>query len=706
MAAQPATAKKQDSSDARATRIDSQAADLAEFLRQYSPTQQTAARDILKNRYRIELSSPLPALDSRNAKAYAATDTEDSAAQLYALVCRHGTYQRQRAMQALKDFRHPNVLPLIDFGVMHLSQPQEDRLVIIHQRPSGKKLSQLINEVKEPLGDYFLSRQLVAPIASAIHELSQIGITHGLINPEKIYFSDRPILGECVSEPCGLSQPFYFETVDRMQALPYAKGEGSSAVDFYALAVLMLLIQLGVDHVKNLPPPTLAHRILREGAINVLIGPRDTSELFYDLYKGMLGQQSDDRWNYRYVKSWLEGKRYNVLVPPVPVEATRPFDFAGFQVTNRRELAHLLFQSWDEITEIVLHGHLQQWVAVSVRDKEASESVARIAKSISQINRKNEAQLFEQLMRVLILFDPDSPIRIGNLAFHVDGIDSLCAELIQQNDEKSLQLLSKFIEYDMVAFWTETQMGALEKEIPEHIDFFLKKLEKMRGYMRNTGFGFGVERMLYDLNLHIPCLSPLLAKYHVTNLKELVFSLDAQAPRLCNEHDPIDRHIAAFCAGRLALLHEVRLHELVSVPSLAASRTLMALRLLSASQQRASVSELYGLSHWIGLRLMPALVVIKSNTLKSELSKIISEHAREGYLPSMADVMINGSYATADQSSFHSAKETYRRTTLQIDAYRKHHLLEERTNHLAHSLSKLLAYGAFVLTLIIVLRHG
>ncbi len=58
------------------------------------------------------------------------------------------------------------------------------------------------------------------------------------------------------------------------------------------------------------------------------------------------------------------------------------------------------------------------------------------------------------------------------------------------------------------------------------------KLERLRSIIRNAGLGFGIERMLYDLNPDMPCQSPLFAQWHVATLPALLKQLDRLAPAL------------------------------------------------------------------------------------------------------------------------------------------------------------------------------
>ena len=326
------------------------AAKIEEYLRRYSPSAGDTTRDILNGRYRIELSTPLPEFDSKTARAYAATDLTDSTQVIIAEVCIAGSTQRQRVIDLLVPINHPHILSVVAAGPVALSRPDEERFVIFHQRPAGQKLSEFLAKQPAPLNPHFLCDRIIAPLAAALQQFSDLGIAHGTVNPDNIYITDSATLGPCVAAPCGFSQPFYYEPLERMQAMPGGKGEGTTAQDYYALAVVTLYALFGPQHFAHLTPDYLIRLILREGASDALTRQRDMPEIFQDFFRGMLCPNSADRWNWNEIKPWIGGKRYNVL-SPAPVEAMRPFEFGEIQAMTRRELVHILVTDWDKMAE-------------------------------------------------------------------------------------------------------------------------------------------------------------------------------------------------------------------------------------------------------------------------------------------------------------------------------------------------------------------
>lgn len=676
---------------------------LSDFLRRYQRPEGEPRRDILEGRYQINLAEPLPEFDTKTARAYAATDMADSTRRFFALVCSHGTLQRYHVIQPLKNAPHVNLLPLMAAGVVALSQPQEERFVIIYERPLGKKLSQLLVESPGVVTDHFITRNIITPLASAIDHLSKMGIPHGSINPANIYFHETAVLGDCVSMPCGDNQPFYYEPVERMQALPAAKGEGISTQDYYALAVLTLQLLHGPGHFADFNPTALIGAILREGAYAVLTRNKENPEVFYDFLRGTLYQTPKDCWDYTQIKLWIEGKRFNMLVPPGPIPASRPFEFQDMEAGNRRELAHLLYTRFDLIAPILETGQLTQWVLTGLRNKELSDLISQAGKSALEAQGKKEVAYNEHIMRLLVLLDPEGPVRLGKLSFHIDGMETLCASLFMAKADTELQLLSRFIEFNAQNFVLEQRRKNPAYQVPSATNTTITKLDKLRVSIRNTSLGFGPERILYDLNPDMACQSRLFDGLNISNLPALLVKLDQLAPRLSNEQDPIDRHIAAFLASKLNIQYDIRLPELSGLPSLASNKAVIALHMLSLAQAKTGMIQLPGLTHWLGLRILPLLESIRSRVLRDHMKIMLISRAQSGSLTALAELIISGEYASADHQGFSDAWTAFQANAVQINSYRKGENIEKTSQGLGLFLSKSFAYVAFFITLFIII---
>jgi hypothetical protein len=678
---------------------------LFEQLRRYDVSADAPLRDTLLDRYRIDTSAPLAELDTQSAKAFAASDTMDTERKLYALVCPVAKPLRYGAINKLKTASVPHMVQLVAAGVVTLSVPDEERFVVFFDRPAGVRLSEFLAKNQATISPEFICERIIAPLASSIQYLSSIEVPHGCINVNNIYMHQFATLGPCVTEPCGYSQPFYYEPLERLQALPAGKGNNNIGQDYYALAVTVLYIIFGPSHFAAFSTPNaLAKSILREGTYNAVTQMKNMPEVFYDFFRGMFSHNPEDRWEYPYIRNWLDGKRFHALTPAPPAEASRPFEFVGNEAHTRSELAHMLAQNWDNITEILLNGKLSQWVAASMRNKELADQITRIARTIGDLGSKNEAQLNDQLMRLLMILEPSAPFHIKSLAFHVDGQESLFAELYANKNNQELQLISHFIEFNAINDWIELQRKKPNYNMPSCVNNSVIKHDKIRPYIRAGGLGFGLERILYDLNPDMPCMSPLFQRMHVVTLSDLLKKLDALAPSLAKNQDPIDTHIAAFIASKLNINREIVLRELKPIPSLASHRIMIALYLFALAQNRTDSLRLPGLTHWLALRIIPILEPIQSRSIRLEIKSQIMDKVQTGYIQNLSQLVISGSYIASNNAGFKQAWNTYHQNEQKINNYRLSNTIEQQRIQFGHSLAKICAYFVMIVSLMLVLQ--
>lgn len=687
---------------------------LSGFLHGYIPaTTSNSEPDVIDGKYKIELNSPLANFTSKTATAYNAIDIKnpEKASSYVALVCETNTLQRTRIISTLINSPHPNIMVLIASGVVELSQPKEERFVIIYEKPKGEKLSKLIATTKNRPNFEFICQNIISPLATAIQHLSELGVSHGNINCDNIYYDIAgtvgAIIGPCTTEPCGFSQPFYYEPVERMQALPAGKGDGDSSQDFYALAVVVLHIIYGMNHFVEITENGLIRKILKEGAFSALTRNKDMLEIFYDFFRGLLSHNAHDRWGYKYLKAWLDGKRYNVMPTPPPQEAIRPFEFNDDVAYTRREVADIFFHNWQSVPEIFASGQLSTWVAISLRNKELNEYLLRTAKAVGSSAKKNDPYTNEQIMRAIAVFDHSGPVRLGKLSFHLDGINTLFADMIFTESNVELQSLMQFIELSMFHFVVGQKNKDTEKSAESEnsaIDAIFMKLDRLRSVIRNSGTGFGIERILYDLNPGMKCISPMLAGLHVSSLSSMLKALDKLAPQLSQNNDPIDKHIAAFIASHLNIQHEIHLTSLSAQPILAKNQVMIALKILAAAQQKSGISYLPGLTNWLALRILPLLDVIRSKTLKRKLVTMLSNAARSGSTQKMAEIIIESGYAQAEASAFQQAVQNFKQNANDIIYYNKKEMIEIHSRQLGARMAHYIALAALLFSFVISVR--
>jgi hypothetical protein len=191
----------------------------------------------------------------------------------------------------------------------------------------------------------------------------------------------------------------------------------------------------------------------------------------------------------------------------------------------------------------------------------------------------------------------------------------------------------------------------------------------------------------------------LLASVYANSLPSLLSHLDRLAPRLAKDADPIDAHIAAFIANRLGILHDIKLPELIPHPSLATHKGMMSLHLIATAQSRCGNLKLPGLCLLLAGKIMPALDIIKSRTLRSRLIEELQSRTQSGYTQLMAEAFIHSNYAVADVTGLVRASQTYHQNNHTIAYFKKEEVIEYKSSRLGFAIAKCLAYLLFAIVL-------
>jgi hypothetical protein len=246
----------------------------------------------------------------------------------------------------------------------------------------------------------------------------------------------------------------------------------------------------------------------------------------------------------------------------------------------------------------------------------------------------------------------------------------------------------------------------IAETVGSNLSAIFMRLDRLRSITRNTGLGFGPERVLYDLNPGMKCISPLLAGVHVSTLSSMLKELDKLAPRLSQTNDPIDAHIAAFIASHLNIQHEIYINSLSSHPELVKQPVMIALKILASAQSKTRINYLPGLTNWLALRILPLLDMIRSRTLKKKLLAMLANAARSGNIQKMADVIIESGYAQAETAAYMQAVRSFKQNAKNIVYYNKKEMIEIHSKQLGARMSHYIAIAALITSFIIAIRGG
>lgn len=615
---------------------------------------------LLAERYRIAPDQRLPQYDSPTAKAFVADDEKERASSLFALICGGELPPR---IDLLKDLSHnrPNgLLAPQGWGVIYWPPANEERFAIVFERPLGERVVPRSGEEIAAMNEDSLVRSVIRPLVPVLQELHRRHLTHRAIRADNLFFADpagvSTLLGECVSTPPGYGQPVIYETMERGLAPPIGRGPGTASDDLYAFGVLLMVLCLGHDICSDVPVQEIVNSKIGSGTYAALLGRERIPIPLLEPLRGLLCDNPDDRWTVEEMERWLEGRSMVPKQVMLPTKAQRALSFAGDDHMNLRTLAYAMAGDWDQAMALIQGNDLTQWVRRSLSNDVKTPAVLHAFTSIQGpggMTRTKDQILFH----ILLALDPIAPLRYKQLACTIDGFGAPLAAGFHEPEVRAIY--SEVILNKLPQYWLEAQPKA-RREYSS-----LKRLSiKLHSHLTRAGLAFGLERCLYYLNPGWPCQSPILKGRLVFELSGVLVALESIAEQ-GGGGDPVDAHIASFCAAKMKLVPEPVLRGL-AVEDDIQTKHLAMLGLLAEVQDLSGPQQLPALAAWFVDLLRPSIKSIHSVPYRSALEQELDRTTQNGNLHDLLGLIHNKMARHRDSLGFAQAKAIYGQAEAEI----------------------------------------
>lgn len=610
---------------------------------------------MLRDRYLIRSSHPLPDYSTPSAEAYVAEDKRDPNRALFALICKPELPPRSNVMRALKGVSSPGLMQLVEWGPMNWPPAGRQCMTVVYERPAGRRVMTSLRGDIPRIDEYQINKRVIEPFTSALKELDGRGVPHRSIRPTNMFFGDsngeRLCLGDCVTTPPAFDQPVLFETVESGMCTPIARGSGNHTEDFYAFGVTVALLLLGRNPLAGMTDDAILSAKIAQGSYNTLIGEERLPLPLIELLRGLLCDDGDQRWDVEDIDLWLSGRRMSPLQPRGEKRASRGFPFMGKEYFNGRDLSQAMAKSWDHAIPPVVEGKLELWLRRAVEDKEKANVVAEVVRMALNSSSDKKAATDLMMCKILILLDPSAPIRYKGFNAMPDGFGSaVAATMANRSDTK---LLTEIMLREVPKLWFE-----LRGEYQPDNSLMEANFRELRSYLTQTGIGFGLERCLYELNDSLPCQSSLVGEEYVVEVKELLPALNiAASKRGDGKSIPIDRHIAAFLGARMRSDIDRNLTMMNDGES--SSMMMATLNIYAVLQYRLGPESLPGLTGWMGAALTPVVASYHGREKRKALEKDIPKIVRKGSIVELYNLLENADERLRDEQEFQWAQAQY-----------------------------------------------
>lgn len=644
-------------------------AEVEEKVKAATDEEQKIVHDAVKNdgddcvatvdgRFRVFSHLPLPFLDMPNAKAYQAEDTSVHGRRVFAYVCRPDLPVRKDLIRLRAGSKVEGLLPLAGSGVAFWKPVQQRTFFLIYERPlggrvvMGKKFTPVLSKEEADLVSKW-----VRPLLVGINNLALRGLTHRAIRPDNLFYMDADktqiVLGDCISVPPAYDQPGVCETVPSMLCQPEGRGNGVIADDLYALGASLMWLGLGHNPVEGLSVQELAELKVRKGSYATIIGEERIALSLIELLRGLLSDSVEQRWDISSVQQWIDGRRLTPVQVKTGKSSQRPFIFNNQEFFSYCSLALAFFFNWDLAADAIRSERLMTWILRGFEDKQTAEAIAKTLEMAVVAFSQKERQDDFIVSRTCMLLNPEAPLHLRDWSFMPDALGYVMATaVLQGNDVKPL-----------IGIITT---GFLESWYSLKNDRILaQQVKAMQMALKKPDLGMGFERLLYETTEGLPCQSPLVKKYYVDDVRDLMEALESVSKKVDAKTEPVDRHIAAFLSVNFGKKLGEQISLLNSPKENVAAQGM--LNLYSTLQWTFGPDKLYGMCSWLGRHIAPIISNYHSLEKRKKLEKELPKYIRKGSLPDLYRFLDDKEERLSDMRNFDQARRDYAKIAEEID---------------------------------------
>ena len=617
----------------------------------------------LGERFEIHPDRPLPELRSPNAAGFVAIDRDRPTSSLFGLVCDAELPPRHEVLAALHGLRAEALLAPHDWGVIDWPATGRKHFAIIFDRPTGGRVVQSLTQAIEPMHEDELIHHVLPPLVASLRELLAAGFTHRAIRPTNLFWRDAAhralVFGECVSTPPAALQPIACETIESAMAMPAGRGNGTASEDLYALGVTIIFLLFGRNPVAALSDDQLLADKIGRGSYNALLRGERLNGAIVEALRGLLTDDPRERWNVQDLEMWLEGRRLSPKQPALVKRAARPFEFSGHAFFTARALAYAFSRDPVSAARALKAPDFEIWMQRSLCDEERSKMLAAALAEGHDVGLTGHDERL--VARVCVALDPAAPVRYKGFAAAIDGFGTALVAAFRGRG--SVQQIAEAMGGRLPQFWFSAQSGLKPELVP-----ILKSFERLRLHLEDRRPGFGIERIAYEMNSKLHCLSPAIEAEYVVEAGEVLAALERVSEKRTGDDFQIDRHLAAFIAARYRSSGTDWFDSLHSVD--ASQRALGALYLLARLQTFRGPAAVPALAQRLG-RQLPMVVDRYHNRsrrqrLKAELPKVVAK----GNLGDLLSFVDNASDRVRDLQGFQQALRDYNAIDRDLDLLR------------------------------------
>ena len=598
-------------------------------------------RFLLKERFEIDFSQPISWLDNNSARAFAVTDRIDINRRLFALICSKETSPRLSLLPYLKSIDNSALMKLVEFGTVNYIPEKSRNMALIYAMPTGGKVFEngiSTFDIKNNTEKFY---RFVLSLTGIIDNFKTLGITHRAIRPDNLYYrnSDRSeiVLGDCAASFPAYHQPPICETIESLDANPEARGDGGDKDDIYATGVTALCLAIGHEVLQGVSAPEMLRLKLRRGSYSLLSGDEKINNTFVSLLKGLLQDDPELRWNRSQIISSSEGKPIGYNQQTASPRPKRSLTISGEKVFMPNDIVYMLQSNIDEAYELISAGKITDWVKNGMEDEKLSMRIDSIVKQ----ERSGSIGKDTAVAKVCILLSPRMPIKYRDITFFPGGIAK--AVFLAMKNHQPLKNFIDIFSSDLVKMWYQEQDNLRSPG----------STTEFRVYIMRQEIGYGIERIIYDIDNDLPCISPLFGDDYVSSAPQVLKALDKASKDADITVPPYDRILIAYLRCKMGKKIDNIISDLNSVQE--EIRASAILHLYTSMQNKFGPAQLPELAKRLINFVKPVIHVYHNRKYQRYLEKELLKVYKSGKLYEIVELLENETALEKDRVDYAGA---------------------------------------------------
>ena len=674
--------------------------------------------NVIGGRYHIITSNHIEYPASESAIVFHVEDkrvsdisiTKEMNAGYHALVFSSKTLIRFKDALALMQAEIKSLVAPVSIGVTKIedaskfpSIDNQECIVFIMPSPKYRSLEHIIQREEEKITYDLIVSKILPVVIDVLSEMHSLRIMHGYINASNIFITEggNVLIGECVSEICGLQQNALYDTIDRAQCHAYAKYNKDFAADYYALGVAIFYVSTRKDLSKH-DHLTIIRNKLIGGTFNYFRQESSVSDAFLDLIKGLTADDRALRWGEAKLKAIIDGVETSSSSLTDQSYLSRGITFNDRVHYSTKSLAHELQQDWAQAKAFVQQDKIQKWLDISVSQQRVIDMLDALRSTMK--SRTDNAKTVagredEWVFKTIVILDPCGPVRGVKLPYNPHAIDTLIAYSFVFHNKDIMQLVIQAISHNILSIYD--QLAEVYTEYTAFMTSTAKYFSELAVKLRKQGIVFGISRFIYDLNPYMPCQSNLLDGYICLTAGDVVRTLDKKKVPLSSILVASD--IPNFIGSRMKLNSDIKGERISQITSISKDIVYKFLMLFAHVEFKMEIEELPFLSEQFSSMIKDRLkVIMRGKSNKEEMFKNLDQAVKTNQLGEVLKVAVDldmlqkdaQEYTKALNRGMQIAKELYKYNNI----YEMKKLSNKKGLNLAIKISLVLSSIASIIT--------